>query len=255
MPVREEIWGDKWMKSWIEYWNSDHPIYVNDRHLSLHYRGLAQGIADLIPGPDAVVLDFGCGEALSADLIARSCRRLLLVDSAPSICDKLKARFGANRSIQVLSPDEAKALAGESLDLVVIHSVAQYVAKNDFSALIAEFVTKLKPGGSLIVGDILPEGLSALTDAKALLTFGFEGGFLIPAFFGLIRTALSDYRKIRSELGLTHYTEVEMLALLERAGLTARRLEKNLGHNQARMAFGSIKFPPPAAETMLSSGP
>lgn len=230
------------MKSWIEYWNTDHPIYVNDRHLTLHYRGIAQGIADLVPDEDAHVLDFGCGEALSADLIARKCRRLLLVDSAPSIREKLKARFGGNRAIHVLSPEEAKALAAGSLDLVVIHSVAQYLAKPDFAALVADFSGKLKPGGSLIVGDILPNDLSAMTDALALLHFGFEGGFLVPAFLGLVKTALSDYRKIRAELGLTHYEETEMLALLEKAGLTARRLEKNLGHNQARMAFGAVKF-------------
>lgn len=230
------------MKSWIEYWNTDHPIYVNERHLALHYRGIAQGIADLVPGEDAHVLDFGCGEALSADLIARKCRRLLLVDSAPTIREKLKARFGDNRAIHVLAPDEAKALAAGSLDLVVIHSVAQYLAKPDFAALVADLAGKLKPGGSLIVGDILPEGLSAMTDALALLRFGFEGGFLVPAFVGLVKTALSDYRKVRAELGLTHYEETEMLALLEKAGLTARRLEKNLGHNQARMAFGAVKF-------------
>ncbi len=230
------------MKSWIEYWNSDHPIYVNDRHLTLHYRGIAQGIADLVPGEDAHVLDFGCGEALSADLIARKCRRLLLVDSAPTIREKLKARFGDNRAIHVLAPEEAKALAAGSLDLVVVHSVAQYLKKPDFAALVAELAGKLKPGGSLIVGDILPEGLSAMTDALALLRFGFDGGFLVPAFVGLVKTALSDYRKIRAELGLTHYEETEMLALLEKAGLTARRLEKNLGHNQARMAFGAVKF-------------
>ena len=58
----------------------------------------------------------------------------------------------------------------------------------------------------------------------------------------LVRTALSDYRKIRSQLGLTHYEEAEMLALLEKAGFTARRLDKNLGHNQARMAFCGVKF-------------
>jgi SAM-dependent methyltransferase len=236
------------MKSWIEYWNSDHPIYVNDRHLMLHYRGIAQGIADLVPGPEAIVLDFGCGEALSAGLIAQKCRRLLLVDSASSIREKLNKRFGETRAIHVLSPDDAKALAEGSLDLVVIHSVAQYLSKDDFSVLIHDFARKLRPGGSLIVGDILPDGLSALTDARALLTFGLEGGFLFPALLGLARTALSDYRKIRSELGLTHYDEVEMLASLEKAGLTARRLEKNLGHNQARMAFGAVKFAGPVGQ-------
>ena len=75
-----------------------------------------------------------------------------------------------------------------------------------------------------------------------MLAFGWQGGFLLPALGGLVRTVFSDYRKIRAELGLTHYEEAEMLALLEKAGFTARRLEKNLGHNQARMAFGAVKF-------------
>lgn len=230
------------MKSWIDYWNSDHPIYVNQRHITLHYRRIAQDIGDLIPGPDAIVLDYGCGEALSADLVAARCRRLLLSDAAPTIRDKLTARFGEIRAIQVLSPEDVSALLPESLDLVVLHSLAQYIAKADFAVLVAMLAGKLKPGGSLVVGDILPEGLSPITDAKALLDFGFQGGFLIPALVGLVRTALSDYRKIRGKLGLTQYDEAEMLALLEKAGLTARRLEKNLGHNQARMAFAAVKF-------------
>lgn len=230
------------MKSWIDYWNSDHPIYVNQRHLMLHYRGIAQGISDLVPEADAVVLDFGCGEALSADLIAARTRKLLLVDSAPSIREKLAKRFEGNRTINVLSVEDAQALVRESLDLVVIHSVAQYIGKLEFANLVSQFSDKLKPGGSLVIGDILPNDLSAITDAKALLTFGWQGGFLIPALIGLVRTALSDYRKIRGELGLTHYDEAEMLDVLDEAGLTARRLEKNLGHNQARMAFAAVKF-------------
>ena len=230
------------MAGWIDYWNTDHPIYVNARHLALHYRLIARDIADLIIDPDTIVLDYGCGEAMAADLVAERCRKLCLVDSAPSIREKLKARFAGNRAIAVFSPDEMKAMPDEGLDLVIVHSVAQYVEKSDFATLAREIATKLRPGGSLILGDILPVGLSPVEDVKALLAFGWQGGFLLPALGGLVRTVFSDYRKIRAELGLTHYEEAEMLALLEKAGFTARRLEKNLGHNQARMAFGAVKF-------------
>ncbi len=230
------------MKSWIEFWNSDNPIYVNARHKLLHYRLIAQGIGDLVPEPEAVVLDFGCGEALSAELVATRCKRLLLADAAPVVRERLAERFAGIRAIHVLSPGDVKALARESLDLVVVHSVAQYLGKAEFTGLIDELAEKLKPGGSLVIGDILPKDLSPITDAKALLDFGWQGGFLFPALIGLARTALSDYRKLRGELGLTQYDEAEMLALLDQSGLTARRLEKNLGHNQVRMAFGAVKF-------------
>lgn len=236
------------MRSWIEFWNADNPIYVNDRHKLLHYRGIASDIRDLLPGEDDTVLDFGCGEALSAGLAAARCRKLILVDAASTVREKLNSRFGEIRAIQVLAPEELAGLADGSVDLLVVHSVAQYVSKPDFATLIHDLARLLRPGGTLILGDILPVGLSPLVDARALLTFGWQGGFLLPALAGLVKTALSDYRRIRQELGLTHYEEAEILALLDKVGLTARRLERNLGHNQARMAFAAVRFGEPSSD-------
>lgn len=232
------------MKSWVEYWNSDHPIYVNERHRLLHYKLLARDLAALVPDAESIVLDFGCGEALFADDLASHAHKLMLADAAPNVREKLSTRFGANSRITVLSDAEALALPDESLDLVILHSVAQYVPRADFPGLIEKLVAKLRDGGRIVVGDILPPDLPATTDALALLRFGFEGGFLGAAGLGLVRAALSDYRKLREDLGLTRYTESEMLALLEGLGLTARRLEQNPGHNQARMAYMGLKVAP-----------
>ena len=57
------------------------------------------------------------------------------------------------------------------------------------------------------------------------------------ALAGLACTALSDYRKLRTELGFASYDESEVFAILAEAGFTARRDHPNIGHNQARMAF------------------
>jgi SAM-dependent methyltransferase len=232
------------MKSWVEYWNSDHPIYVNERHRVLHYKLLARDLAALVPDSDSIVLDFGCGEALSADELAGHTRKLLLADAAPNVREKLGARFGTQGRISVLSDAEALSMPDGSVDLVILHSVAQYVPRADFSDLIGKLAAKLRDGGRIVVGDILPPDLPATTDAFALLRFGLEGGFLFAAGLGLVRAALSDYRKLRDDLGLTRYPESEMLALLEGLGLTARRLEQNPGHNQARMAFMGLKVAP-----------
>lgn len=232
------------MKSWIEYWDGDHPIYVNERHRALHYRLLARDLAGLVPDEAAKVLDFGCGEALSADALAESTGRLMLSDAAPAVREKLAARFAGHQRITVLSDREALAMPEVSLDLVILHSVAQYVPKAELPGLVESLVGKLKPGGRLVLGDILPPDLPATTDALALLRFGFEGGFLVAAALGLVRAALSDYRKLRADLGLARYTESDMLALLEGFGLTARRLARNPGHNQSRMAFMAVKLAP-----------
>ena len=82
--------------NWQDFWNQDTPIYVSERHKNLHYETLAAEMAALIPSPAAIVLDHGCGEALSADRLAAQCGRLILCDGAPLVRERLSARFGAN---------------------------------------------------------------------------------------------------------------------------------------------------------------
>jgi hypothetical protein len=96
---------------------------------------------------------------------------------------------------------------------------------------------KLKADGRLVLADVVPPDVSPLRDAKALLSFAWKGGFLKSATLGLARTAFSEYRKIREEIGLSQYAEAEMIEILRDAGFRAERLERNLGHNPARMTF------------------
>ena len=65
------------MCDWIAFWNSEHSIYVNARHRDVHYRTIAQDIRAVLPD-GARVLDYGCGEALHADLVAAPARWLIL---------------------------------------------------------------------------------------------------------------------------------------------------------------------------------
>jgi SAM-dependent methyltransferase len=227
-------------EGWREFWNRDTPIYVNGRHKALHYEGVAADIAALVPGPEAVVLDHGCGEALCADRVAAACGRLVLLDAAPLVRERLRARFGSLKTVSVIAPEDLAGLPDGGLDLAVANSLAQYLTRAELAELLGLWRAKLKPGGRLVLADILPPDLSALADAGALLAFAARGGFLAAAVAGLARTALSDYRRLREALGLARYGEAEMLALLREAGYRARRLPRNLGHNQNRMAFEAV---------------
>jgi hypothetical protein len=95
----------------------------------------------------------------------------------------------------------------------------------------------LSENGILILGDIVPPDVSAWTDAVALIRFGAANGFLGAALVGLVRTLVSDYWRLRFDLGLSRYGEAAMLAKLAGAGFAARRAASNIGHNQARMTF------------------
>jgi len=225
------------MRDWISFWDSDHSIYVSARHVEVHYRTIADMIVRHVPAPDAVVLDFGCGEALHAERVAAACRRLILVDAASKVRAGLAGHFSANPTIEVRAPAELADAPDRSLDLVVMHSVAQYLSSAEFSALLMLFRRLLRPGGLLLIGDVIPPHVSAFADAMALLNYGAANGFLLAAVRGLLRTAVSDYMKLRSRIGITLYTEAEMLRKLAAAGFTATRAKANVGPNPARMTF------------------
>jgi SAM-dependent methyltransferase len=230
--------------SWLDFFDGDHPIYVNDRHRMLHDRLVARDVAALVTDPSATVLDFGSGEATAAATVARRCARLYLSDAAPALRERVAARHAGNPRIAVLSPEEVEDLPAASLDLVVMNSLLQYLSRRELAEWLVTFRAKLKPGGRVVLGDVIPPDVSPLTDAAALMRFGFEGGFLTAALGGLVRTFFSDYRKLRSDLGLTTYPEAEILALVEQSGFEARRMRPNIGHNQARMTIvGTV---PPA---------
>jgi SAM-dependent methyltransferase len=224
------------MGDWIAFWDSEHSIYVNARHRDVHYRTIAQDIRAHLP-PGATVLDYGCGEALHAELIAASARALILCEAASKVRAALAARFAGHAKIKVYSPDEIAALPAASLDVVVLHSVAQYLTPQELDALLVLFRRLLRENGVVILGDVIPPHVSALTDAIALIRFAAANGFLGAALVGLLRTLLSDYWRLRSHLGLTRYGEAAMIAKLAGSGFSARRAPTNIGHNPARMTF------------------
>src|SRR6266853_483881 len=126
------------MGEWIAFWNSEHSIYVNARHRDVHYRVIAADISALVPAGGRV-LDYGCGEALHADLISSSAGELTLCEAAPLVRAALSQRFDAHPRIHALSPEEVAALPAASFDAIVMHSVAQYLTPQEFDALLADF--------------------------------------------------------------------------------------------------------------------
>lgn len=223
--------------NWREYWNGPHSIYANERHRALHFDLIARDIARLIPAAGATVLDYGCGEADTAPALAAKCGRLYLFDTAQTVRDRLQAKHANDAKIVVLDEAGLEDLPDGSLDLIVVNSVLQYLSQAELVSILDFARDKLKSGGTLALGDVIPSDANAVADTKALLSFAFHGGFLTAAFASLVKTALSDYRKLRETLGLTRYGESEMLQLLTANGFSARRAERNIGHNQGRMLF------------------
>jgi ubiquinone/menaquinone biosynthesis C-methylase UbiE len=224
------------MDDWIDYYDSTHTIYASKLHRDLHFQIIARDIIGYISSPDAVVLDYACGEALSAAKVADACGKLYLAEPAPGVRGRLIARFAPNTKIRVRSLDDLRKM-DDAVDLVVMNSVAQYMTPEELDTAFAVVRRLLKPAGRLVLGDILRPQVGMFRDVLALLKFAKAHGFLKDALYGLASTALSDYRHLRTRIGLQRYRENEMIEKLARAGFSAVRAPQNIGHNPSRMTF------------------
>jgi len=70
---------------------SEHSIYVNARHQDVQYRIIADQIASYILSDSAIILDYGCGEALHAD------RHYCAFSGPPSLLRGWLATWGCTR--------------------------------------------------------------------------------------------------------------------------------------------------------------
>lgn len=233
---------------WLAFWNGPRPIYVSERHRRVHYAKVADDILEVLPRPWPRVLDFGCGAALDAGRVAAACERLYLCEAAETWRAELAERFRGHPGIEVIDPAGMDALPEASLDLVVVNSVLQYVPRAEVPALLRRFRAKLAPQGLLVLADLLPERSSALADAVSLLRVALWHGFLPAALVGLLRILVSDYRRLRREVGLTVFPPGEIARLLAEAGFTAERRAVNFGFNQRRSTWLARRSAPVGLE-------
>src|SRR6185437_11023530 len=165
------------MSDWISFYDFKHSvIYVNARHRDVHYRAIANDIRGYVPSPSAHALDYGCGEATSAELVADACAQLILVEAAPNVRASLTMRYAGHPKIAVITSEQAAAQPPGSFDLIVLHSVAQYLGAAELDRLLAVFRRLLKPDGLFVIGDIVPPKLAAPAAALTLLRVGAANG-------------------------------------------------------------------------------
>src|SRR3989442_14169373 len=132
------------MDEWIDYYDSTHTIYASKLHRDLHFQIIARDIIGYISSPDAVVLDYACGEALSAARVAEASGKLYLAEPAPGVRGRLIARFAPNTKIRVRSLDHLRQMDEKSVDLAVMHYVAQYMTPDELDTAFAVVKRLLK---------------------------------------------------------------------------------------------------------------
>jgi SAM-dependent methyltransferase len=224
--------------AWADFWGGNHSIYVNRRHVEVHYARLAEDLTHLLSRRQKPkVLDWGCGDALGAERVAKACGLLMLYDAVPAVQKRLLQRFAGNKQVKVLDNADWETLPPATFDVIIIVSVAQYLSREELGRRLDELRRLLRADGEIILADIIPPDVGMATDIMALLGPAWQHGYFVAACLGLVKTFFSEYRKIRATAGFSCYREPEFLALLAEHGFKGERLPHNVGFNQQRMTF------------------
>jgi SAM-dependent methyltransferase len=230
------------MTSWLDFWGGTHSIYVNARHLEVHCARIGADLRSLLAYRNAPrLLDFGCGDALYAPRLTEAGMRVALYDGAPPVRARLAERFAGQPHITVLGEDDWRNLAPGKQDVILVNSVLQYLDPATLDALLDRWRDLLAPGGEILFADLIHPETGLLADVLDLLLPAARHGFLLAALVGLFATLLSDYRKLRTALGLARYRPDEFVARLARHGLKGERLAANIGLNAHRMTFRAVR--------------
>ena len=126
-----------------------------DRQATLQRRTaqwLADHMAGLETGPEARILEIGCGTGFVAEAAADrlAAADWLMTDIAPAMVARARAKFGASPRYryQIMDGEQPRVPQGELFDLVCSNLTMQWFARLEHS--LEHLFRLLKPGGHLI---------------------------------------------------------------------------------------------------------
>src|SRR5579875_1012842 len=125
-------------------------------------RGLAPVVEAVLaacePADGEIAVDLGCGSGQVTIPLAAPCKRVLGVDVSPLLLERLRARSvsAGITNIETLAlPIEALELEPASIDLLVSNYALHHLRDVEKARLLARAITWLRPGGRLVVGDMM----------------------------------------------------------------------------------------------------
>ena len=131
--------------------------------------------------PDVVVGDLGCGSGRLAATIAPYARSVVAVDSSPEMLEVARARLSGFGNVQIVQGRiEELPLESASLDLALVVHLLHHV--QDPAAALGEVARVLRPGGRLVVADVLPHPYDDYRRTMCHIWLGFGRPTIEAAF-------------------------------------------------------------------------
>jgi 2-polyprenyl-3-methyl-5-hydroxy-6-metoxy-1,4-benzoquinol methylase len=181
------------------------------------------------------VLDFGCGLGFVSEILAGKVDSLFFWDYSENMLETAGARLAKSSNAKAIDLNRVDGETGMTFDLVLVNSVIQYMAEDEFSKWLLRWRDMLSEGGALVVSDIILPMPAFMTEVSDSLFFAAKGGFLL-------RTLKKDFKqyfrylKTRRQGSLMRYSEEEFSRHAEKAGFNIKLLDENLTYRSNRFS-------------------
>lgn len=162
----------------VESWFNEHADgWEQERSLFSREAGVEAAIVAALGGPAARLgdlVDVGTGTGRMIELLGQQAATALGLDRSPEMLriarNRLEAAGLAGARVQA-GDMYALPLPAAAADTIVLHQVLHFA--DDPAAVLAEAARVLRPGGRLLVIDLMPHDREALRDERRHLRLGF----------------------------------------------------------------------------------
>jgi cyclopropane fatty-acyl-phospholipid synthase-like methyltransferase len=182
------------------------------------------------------LLDFGCGFGHVACELATLVPEVYVWDASEQVRHRASRRLAAFPNVRwvQLGPDDPLSTLGD-LDLILVHSVVQYMSLAELRQWFVRWRDMLVPGGQLVLSDVPTPESSFVHELAALVRFSAKGGFLLRSILNAV-IEVRSYRKVRRRHPLLLLSHDTIRAEADAAGFEVRFLSSNLTYRTRRIS-------------------
>jgi len=206
--------------------------------------------------PGDQVVDIGCGAGQLSLALAERGARVLAIDASETMIAKLEERAGQRAMIGfecLASPIERLSLPAESVNVIVTSYALHYLRDADKGRLVAAAYHWLKPGGTLIIADMM-FGRGVTSQDRAIIRSKM-GALARKGIGGWWRIAKNSYRYLvrAQERPVSISNWATMLARAGFKGITASSVVNEAGLVTGRRPIGGQASPTATAPKHTST--
>jgi cyclopropane fatty-acyl-phospholipid synthase-like methyltransferase len=226
------------MVDWATYFGRlapDSPLY---REQSAAY---VKALTDAIGvRADQRVLDFGCGFGFVARILAPHVAEVWFWDPSPNMrrvaerttADVPNASF-LDIAAEFADRQDAARGVGRTFDLILVNSVAQYMAASEFWGWLPRWRSMLETDGVLVLSDLIGPAHGGLSDIADLLRFGARRGLSLRAAVDAVG-GIRNYWLTSRNVPLLRVGGDELIRRAAESDLNVEVLARNLTHLRKR---------------------